>query len=105
MGLEPSGGRRMPYDGSVTAAQAQESVEKKQSIGKSRKVPDMLGIVSELKNSKEYHIFNVGPWAHVVNTGSTGQFFIPACPEGELYVEMPRRIPAIMDELIIKNEA
>lgn len=105
----------MPYDGSVTAAQAENARRAKLSIGQKRRVPDMLGLIAQLKASKKYRIFNVGPWAHPVNTGSTGTFFIPANPteqqcldlgvEWKPCVEMTRPIDAIMDELIIKSEA
>jgi hypothetical protein len=94
----------MPYDGSVTFEQAEKAKERRLSIGSQRRVPDMLGMIEDVKNSKTYHVFNVGPWSHVVNTGSTGQFFIPACPTEKPYIEMLRSIPAIMDELVVKNE-
>lgn len=105
----------MPYDGSVTAQQAEAARKARLSVAQKRKVPDMLGAIAALKASKQYRIFNVGPWAHQVNTGSTGTFFIPANPTEQQcldqgvkwkpYVEMPRPITAIMDELIIKSEA
>jgi hypothetical protein len=105
----------MPYNGSVTAQQAAEARRAKLSIPNKRRVPDMLGLIQTLKDSKKYRIFNVGPWAHIVPTGSTGTFFIPPCPtekecldqgiEYKPYVEMTRPIDAIMDELIVKSEA
>lgn len=105
----------MPYDGSVTAQQAESARRTKLSSGSKRRVPDMLGMIAKLKASKKYRIFNVGPWNHVVPTGSTGTFYIPGCPtEKECldkgiarvqFVEMTRPIDAIMDELIIKSEA
>lgn len=105
----------MPYDGTVTAQQAEQARRAKLSVGQKRKVPDMLGLIAKAKASMTYHIFNVGPWKHVVPTGSTGTFYIPACPtekecldkglERVEYVEMTRTLGGLVDELIIKSEA
>jgi hypothetical protein len=72
-----------------------------------------LRIIEESKKEK-VHIFNVGPWAQTVNTGSTGTFTIPACPNGDEYVEMlvmnavtgrwESPISKTMEEFVIKSE-
>lgn len=100
----------MPFDPKVTVAVAEEARTAKLAIAKGRRIPTMLGMIDELKKKTTYRIFNVGPWAQVINAGSVGTYLIPPCPEGEEYVE-PKviagvyPIPAIVDELIIKNEA
>jgi hypothetical protein len=92
---------------------AQRSIDAKHSIGKSRVLPMKLRVVEELKSQK-IHIFNVGPWRQVVNTGSTGTFTIPACPPDQEYVEMlimnsqtqqwEPPISIIVEEYVIKSE-
>jgi hypothetical protein len=47
----------------------------------------------ELDIDKEFkrqlvHIFNVGPFAHIIPCGSAGTFYIPACPETKPFIEM-----------------
>jgi hypothetical protein len=92
---------------------AERSIGQKQSIGRSRILPLKLKVIEDLKKDK-IHIFNVGPWAQIVNTGSTGTFTIPACTEGKPYVELlvlnPKSgkgeppISVIMEEFVIKSE-
>jgi hypothetical protein len=91
---------------------ADEHIERKLSVAKGRAIPMVLEEIEELKN-KKIHIFNVGPWPLLVNTGSTGSFLIPACPEGKEYAELLTRdakgnlippISLIMDELYPKSE-
>src|ERR1700721_429558 len=83
------------------------------SIGKSRILPMKLKVIEDLKSAK-VHIFNVGPWQQQVNTGSTGSFLIPGCPQDKSYVEMlvlnavtgemEPPISIIMEEYVIKSE-
>lgn len=91
---------------------ADEHIERKLAIARGRAIPPVLYEIEELK-SKKVHIFNVGPWPLLVNTGSTGSFLIPACPEGNPYVELLVRdangndvppISYIMDELYPQSE-
>lgn len=92
---------------------ADRAIGQKQSIGRSRILPIKLRIIEESKKEK-VHIFNVGPWAQTVNTGSTGTFTIPACPNGDEYVEMlvmnavtgqwESPISKTMEEFVIKSE-
>ena len=92
---------------------AERAIAQKQSIGKSRIMPLKLKVIEDLKHEK-IHVFNVGPWAQTVNTGSTGTFTIPACPSGEPYAEMlvmnavtgkwEPPISIIMEEFVIKSE-
>jgi len=61
-------------------------------------------VAPELEMFKErkripVHIFNVGPFAHFINTGSTGTFYIPACPEGKEYIEMATPLFELVDEI------
>jgi hypothetical protein len=105
----------MPYTGAVTAEQAAQAARARLAIGRKRQVPPMLGLIEQMKYSRKFRIFNVGPWAHTVNSGSTGSFFIPMNPTekqcadaGKPYktcVEMTPSVDAIVDELVIKSEA
>jgi len=91
---------------------ADEHIERKLAVAKGRAIPPVLEEIEELKK-KKVHIFNVGPWPMLVNTGSTGSYLIPACPEGTPYVELLVRdaegddvppISYIMDELYPQSE-
>lgn len=103
------------YTGAVTAEQAANAARARLTAGRKRQVPPMLGPIEQLKHSRQYRIFNVGPWSHTVNTGSTGSFFIPMNPTEKQcadagktyrpYVEMTQKVDAIVDELVIKSEA
>jgi hypothetical protein len=95
------------------AAVAERAIADKQSIGRSRILPIKLKVIEDMKKEK-VHVFNVGPWAQTVNTGSTGTFTIPACPDGQEYAEMlvtngatgklESPISIIMEEFVIKSE-
>lgn len=104
----------MPFSPNVTVRDAEAAKEARLSIGRSRRVPELPGVIEDAAGAHTFHIFNVGPWAHPVNTGSTGTYFIPACPKGKRYIE-PRHevrgdgslkypIPGIVSELTIKDE-
>jgi hypothetical protein len=92
------------FDPRVTAMDAAQGLQNKLAVARVRRVPKMLEQVRRLQQSETYHIFNVGPWPQVVNTGSTGTFYIPGCPSDKPYVEMTVTIPSIVEELIIKDE-
>lgn len=106
------------FNPNVTDADAQRAIAAKQGIGKQRYIPPVLPEVREVMN-RRIHVFNVGPWGQTVNTGSTGTFYIPACPFGQPYVEMVQQdgdrdsatfgqlvspIKSIMRELVIASE-
>jgi len=92
---------------------ADRAIGQKQSIGRSRILPIKLKVIEDMKKGK-VHIFNVGPWEQTVNTGSSGTFTIPKCPDGEQYVEMlvlnastgewESPISIVMEEFVIKSE-
>ena len=92
---------------------AERAIATKQSIGKNRILPLKLNVIENLKKEK-IHVFNVGPWQQTVNTGSTGTFTIPACPQDKPYAEMlvlnaesgkwEPPISIIMEEFVIKSE-
>lgn len=94
-------------------AVAQRAIDAKTSIAKSRVLPMKLKVIEDLKQEK-VHVFNVGPWQQIVNTGSTGTFTIPACPPNKPYVEMlvlnavtqkwEPPISIIVEEYVIKSE-
>jgi hypothetical protein len=60
--------------------------------------PPELEITREFKKQL-VHVFNVGPWAHVIPCGSAGTFYIPACPEGQPYIEMLTPLHVLEEEL------
>lgn len=106
------------FNPNITDADAQRAIAAKQGIGKQRYIPPILPEVMEVMN-RRIHVFNVGPWGQTVNTGSTGTFYIPACPIGTPYVEMVVQdgdmqsptygqmvspIKSIMRELVISSE-
>lgn len=106
------------FNPNVTNVDAERTIQQKQGIGKQRYIPPILPEVREVMN-KRITVFNVGPWGQTVNTGSTGTFYIPACPFGESYVkmlvqdgdrlsatygQMVSPIKAIMRELVISSE-
>ena len=62
-----------------------------------------LETVLEAKKRK-VHIWNVGPFPHTVPTGSTGVFFIPACPEDKPYIEMQTPLYEVVDEIYPKTK-
>jgi hypothetical protein len=91
---------------------ADEHIERKLSVARGRAIPPVLEEIEELKK-KKVHVFNVGPWPLLINTGSTGSFLIPGCPEGTDYVELlvqdasGEQVPPIsyiMDELYPQSE-
>jgi hypothetical protein len=93
-------------------ADVEASIAQKLGVARGRIIPARLEEKAELL-TKKIHIFNIGPWAQVVNTGSTGSFTIPACPDDKEYVELlvadgnGRMVPpisAIMEELYPKSE-
>jgi hypothetical protein len=96
-----------------SSAIAERAIDAKHSIGKSRILPIRLKVIEDLKKQK-FHIFNVGPWAQSINTGSTGTFSIPACSADKPYVELLVQngatgeweppISVIMEEFVIKSE-
>jgi hypothetical protein len=49
------------------------------------------------------HVFNVGPFPHIIPCGSAGTFYIPACPEDKPYIEMLTPLFAIQAEIYPKT--
>ena len=103
----------------VKAEVAEQSINSRLKVAKARVLPMRLKVIEDMKRNQKIHIFNVGPWPQWINTGSTGQYLVPACPWGEKYVELltldgdksrptyGKMIPpisVIMDELVIKSE-
>lgn len=103
----------------VRAEVAEQSINSRLKVAKARQLPMRLKVIEDMKRNHKIHIFNVGPWPQWINTGSTGQYLIPRCPEGEEYIELltldgdknsptyGKMIPpisVIMDELVIKSE-
>jgi len=60
--------------------------------------PPELDIMKEFKKQL-VHIFNVGPWAHIIPCGSAGTFYIPPCPEDKPYIEMLTPLHVLEEEL------
>lgn len=94
-----------PAIGKITAEQAQEAVAKvlrKQRV--QRIMPRLAESVVQYAEANCLHIYNVGPWEHKCGLGSWGEWIIPACPEGQEYIEMPKVVPGMYHEPIIKDE-
>ena len=60
--------------------------------------PPELDIMREFKKQL-VHIFNVGPWPHIIPCGSAGTFYIPSCPEDKAYIEMLTPLHVLEEEL------
>lgn len=45
-----------------------------------------------------YYIFNIYGVSDTINTGTTGSFHVPACPEDKEWVRAPQIIPAVIEE-------
>ena len=60
--------------------------------------PPELDIVKEFKKQR-VHIYNVGPFPHIIPCGSAGTFYIPACPADKPYVEMLTPLHVLEEEL------
>jgi len=96
----------------ITAQEAEQDVRafQRKNMG-SRKLPRILPRILDLQKEK-VHVFSISPWQHRVPMGSWGSFLIPACPEGEEYVEFlmyqpnggKAPIPALMIQPYAKNE-
>jgi hypothetical protein len=71
--------------------------------GRQNAVPPELDVMKDLKRIP-VHIFNVGPFAHVIPCGSAGTFYIPACPEGQPYIKMLTPLHEIVDEIYPKTK-
>src|SRR5271154_4053991 len=97
-------GYTMPFDPAVTMEQAEAARHQKLSIARNRRVPDPLGVIEEATKRHTYHIFNVGPWPHNINTGSTGYYFVPGCPKEKDCSECTRTVGGVVSELTIKDE-
>src|SRR5271165_36491 len=100
------------FDPNRTADVANASVQGRLAKARGRVPPLKLKAIEELKQQK-IHIFNVGPWGQIINTGSTGTYLMPLCPPDKDYVEMlvadangdmVPPISVIMDELVISSE-
>lgn len=104
----------MPFDPAVTYERAEQSRREKLSIAQERRAPDPLGVIREASDRHKYHIFNVGPWPQMINTGSMGWIKVPGCPKNKEYVEASSypsfrngdgaSVPGIAAELTIKDE-
>jgi hypothetical protein len=67
------------------------------AMNNSRYVPTMPDIVRRVSEENRIYVFNVGPWRHVREMGSAGNWAIPACPDGKEYSE-PVVIDGVMSE-------
>ena len=58
---------------------------------------DPLPEIQKLSEELSVYIFNVSPWPFSVGLGSLGNFFIPACEDGQRF-SRPLKIPGILQE-------
>lgn len=45
------------------------------------------------------YLFNIYSIEHTINTGSTGQYYIPPCPEGQDWVRAPQIVPGTVEDI------
>lgn len=56
-------------------------------------------IDERLKTGDPFYLFNIYNLEHKRNTGSTGEYFIPACPAGKEWVRGPQTIPGTVEDI------
>jgi hypothetical protein len=94
----------MPFSTQVSGNDAQQSLDRKLSIGKQRRVPQTDEIIREFATQKTYRIFNVGPWPQIIRAGSYGVYLVPACKKGEEFAVCNREVKGLESEYTIKDE-
>lgn len=52
-----------------------------------------------LMTGEPTYLFNIYGVEEIVNTGSTGTFFIPACPRDKEYIRAPQSIPGTVEDI------
>ena len=87
----------------LTAAESRGAIADYVKSINVRHTPRRPKIYEKVSKENTVYIFNVGPWMHKRETGSTGTFFIPACPAGKPYSE-PLAIEGILEEPYPDNE-
>lgn len=92
--------------GNLTARDLESAVEKfkKENGPKARRVPKLTRIEAKVSDETRVWIYNVGPWEHFNDLGSTGRWWIPACPTDKEWVTMPRELPGIFTETVPIDE-
>jgi hypothetical protein len=65
-------------------------------------LPPELDVIKQQREVR-VHIFNVGPFAHIIPCGSAGTFYIPACPPDKDYVEMLTPLYGVQTEVYPKT--
>ncbi len=94
----------MPFDPNITFQQAEQARVAKLSIGRQRRVPQILGPLKRAAKEKTFYIHNVGPWPQRIGAGSIGWFNVPGCPPDKEYVTCFRPLNALEFEPTIKDE-
>ena len=65
-------------------------------------LPPELDVINQQREVR-VHIYNVGPFAHIIPCGSAGTFYIPACPEDKEFVEMMTPLYGVQTEVYPKT--
>lgn len=72
----------------IDSREAQRSaLEYQRGFNSSREIPERPAIVQAASDAARVYVFNIGPWTHVRELGSSGRYQIHACPEGKEYNE------------------
>src|ERR1700744_2131502 len=90
---------------SMTADQV--AVQVSQMMRRQRKmckIETLNPAIQKLSDDTPIYVFNVSPWVFKRESGSWGEFVIPACPEGKPY-SVFGPIPGIFTETVIQDEA
>lgn len=90
--------------GPLTSRDLEAAVIAHKTKERTRRVPKLTRIEAKVSDESRVWIYNVGPWEHFNDLGSTGRWWIPACPVGQDYVTMPRELPGIYTEAVPIDE-
>lgn len=77
-------------------------VERQRQLN-SRSVEPLSDLVKRAADANPVYVFSVGPWPQKAELGSTGNFFVKACPAGDPYSE-PLMIPGLVEEFYPDSE-
>jgi len=81
----------------------QNALQRQRALNSSRYIPTLPDMFRKVSEENRVYIFNVGPWEHLKEFGSAGNFRIPACPAGREHSD-PLCIDGVVGEPYPKDE-